>query len=522
MGLTRRHFQLVFACAVLLTGTAVWLFLWRRPLQHDSWIVSPNEIYWPLKEWIRAGLALLFFGGLAALAAYDCFRRAKTRKEQTYSTILSVLMLMGFTTIWPWVLLGPEGAQNLVAVFWSDVSNEYFGTAYEINDARQFTRDYADLQHPKSVQKAHVATHPPGAVLFFYGARRAYENSPLLQRNMTAFAEWLIGANLDSVATYANKVRLTAASSAGDKAPPRLTVAAVPGALWAALLCSLSLGFCVPAIYWLASGTPNSGAPLANSSNEARGLFAAALFAFVPSVGLYAFTLDALIACGATWTLAFVAHAISTQKPLWLLLAGLITGFTCFVSIGALGIGAIAVLALGFAAWTAAGAQENRKVCFLHYLSFFAGGFLLAWFFLLLIFPMQPLLIFQNARAAHHFATLSNRGNWMLLNLIFFALFCGWPIVLSGVLAWRVKLTSGQGALLIGKAALCTMLLLTLSGNVKGEVERLWMFLVPPLCALAATVIAPHQRRLWLPLLILQAAQSLLMAVGLAPVIKPL
>ena len=516
--LTRRDWALISACAVLLTLTALWLFVWRRSLGPD-WKVTPNEAYWPSSEWLRAGLALLFFGGLAALAAYDRFARAKTRKEQTQSTVLSVLMLMGFATIWPWVLLGPGGAQNLVAVYWSDVSNEYFGTAYQVKDAQEFSRTYTQRQQPTSVQIAHVATHPPGAVLFFYGARRVYENSPFLQRNMTAFAEWIIRANLNSVATYSNDIRTTAARSAGESDPPALPASAVPGALWAALLCSLALGLCVPAIYWIASG-----APLKHTPNEARGLFAAALFAFVPTVGLYAFTLDALIACGATWTLAFVGHALSSQKNGWLLGAGLVMGLTSFLSIGALAIGAIVTLALAFAAWPH---EKNRVPLFLRYALFFAGGLVLAWTVLLMVFPMQPLEILQNARAAHHFATLAHRGNWMLWNGAFFALFCGWPIVLASLMAWRIKrqnaqLAIGQSAILLGKAALWAMLLLSLSGNVKGEVERLWLFLVPPLCALAAAVIEPHERRLWLPLLALQAAQSILMAVGLAPLLKPI
>lgn len=390
---------------------------------------------------------------------------------------------------------------------------KYFGTAYQIENAREFSRTYTQRQKPKSVQIAHVSTHPPGAVLFFYGARRVYESSPFLQRNITAFTEWIIRANLNSVAAFSNNVRTTAARSAGESDPPPLPLSAVPGALWAALLCSLALGLCVPAIYWIASGTP-----LKHTPNEARGLFAAALFAFVPTVGLYAFTLDALIACGATWTLALTAHALSSQKNHWLLLGGVVMGLTSFLSIGALATGAIIGLALGFAAWP----RENRSTFFLRHAAFFGAGFALAWLLLLLIFPMQPLAIFQNARAAHHFATLSNRGNWMLLNLPFFALFCGWPIVVSSLMTWRAKSSTAQSAILLGKAALWAMLLLTLSGNVKGEVERLWLFLVPPLCALAAAVIQPQERRLWMPLLALQAVQSLLMAVGLAPLLKPL
>jgi cytochrome bd-type quinol oxidase subunit 2 len=77
-------------------------------------------------------------------------------------------------------------------------------------------------------------------------------------------------------------------------------------------------------------------------------------------------------------------------------------------------------------------------------------------------------------------------------------------------------------ARIIGGAALAAILVLTLSGNVKGEVERLWLFLVPPLCVLTAASIAPARDRRWLPLLALQIIQSILMAAGLAPLVRPI
>lgn len=520
--MSRRHWKLAALSVALLTLTAVWLFLVRRPIGRDDWMVVPNSFYWPLSEWARAGATLCFFGGLAAMAAYDRFRRAKTRKEQTNSTILSILMLMGFATVWPWALLGPGGGQNMVYSFWSDISNEYFATAYQIDDPRAFARDYPrERQQPTSVMTAHVATHPPGAVLFFYGARRIYESVPTLQKAMTAFAEWLIGANLESVADEGNNQRLAAARSAGQSDTAVMPPSAVQGALLAMLLCSLALGLAVPAIYWMASGPP-----FADTNNEARGLFAAALFAFAPTVGLYAFTLDAVIACGAAWMLACVAHSIALRRQpnrqkarlAWLAVGGLILGLTSFLSFGALASGAIAVLALFFVAWHE---MRNWPRNFARDVSLLALGCGGAWLLLMLFLPMEPLTIYRNAMHWHHWATLQHRSDWRLLNLLCFALFCGWPVVTSSVAAWRVQ-NEGQGAILLGKAALWAMLLLTLSGNVKGEVERLWLFLVPPLCALAAAVIQPARRRLWLPLLAMQAVQSILMAVGLAPLIIPL
>ncbi len=512
--------------------TALWLFALRRPLTYDGWAIAPNTALWEWREWIVPFIVLGFFGGLAALAAFDRFRRAKSRKEQTQSTLLSLLMLMTFATVWPWALLGPQGGLTLVEAFWSDLSNEYFSTAYRIDDARQFSREYAEQwQTPASFIQSHVATHPPGATLFFYGARKSIENSPRLQSAFEAFAEWLIGGKLDSIADTANEVREAAARSA--KAPPSqvLPVGAVSAALWSALLCSLALGLTVPAIYWIASGHP-----LQNTPNEARGLLAAALFAFAPAVGMFAFTLDALIACGAAWTLAFVAKAIASRHEngsrLWLIGAGIVLGLTSFLSIGALATGAIVVFAMLFSARR----ETNSARDFATGLFFFGVGFVAAWLMLLALFPMQPLAIFENAMAAHRNATLVHRTGalWPLMNLVFFLPFCGWPVVVACFASLRrnpqaplarglgVPRGSEAGAFLLGGAALAAIVVLTLSGNVRGEVERLWLFLVPPLCALAAASLSPERSSRWRTLLALQIAQSILMAAGLAPLVRPI
>jgi hypothetical protein len=286
------------------------------------------------------------------------------------------------------------------------------------------------------------------------------------------------------------------------------------------------LGLTVPAIYWIASGHP-----LRETSNEARGLFAAALFAFAPAVGLFAFTLDALIACGAAWTLAFVAKAIAVRHShgsrLWLVGAGIVMGLTSFLSIGALAVAAIVGAAILLAAWHEPNRVRNMVVGF----TFFGVGFIFAWLLLMLIFPMQPLAIFQHAMAAHANATLKTRTAplWPVMNLVFFTPFVGWAVVMACVYQIqnsKLKIQNSQneatGAYLIGGAALAAIIVLTLSGNVKGEVERLWLFHVPPLCALAAASINPARNRLWLPLLAIQTLQSILMAAGLAPLVRPI
>jgi hypothetical protein len=75
---------------------------------------------------------------------------------------------------------------------------------------------------------------------------------------------------------------------------------------------------------------------------------------------------------------------------------------------------------------------------------------------------------------------------------------------------------------LLGVAALLLCVLLSLSGNVRGETERLWLFIAPPLCVWAANEYSiATSARLLIALLGLQVAQTLLMAGTLAPLIRP-
>jgi hypothetical protein len=181
-------------------------------------------------------------------------------------------------------------------------------------------------------------------------------------------------------------------------------------------------------------------------------------------------------------------------------------------------------------------------------LGFSLAGFIAAWALILVLFPMQIGLIFQQAMAVHHQATIAARTytTWMWLNVLMFALFCSWPVVVGCVMAisrflreWRtgsVKETGspeekGEGSIMwdraplaVGVAALCTLLLLTISGNVRGEVERLWLFALAPLCVLAAMSLQRGTVSVCLAALLvgLQALQTLALAGAMAPLVQPL
>ena len=554
-------FRVIFA-ALALALTALWLFVWRAPFgAPDQWVVAPNDAAWFPGAWLLPVGVIVIFGGAAALSVYDRFKRAKTRQEQTNSTVVALVCLAVVGLLWPWALLGPgqiqsradkltlEGRFNIITAMWSDPATEYFGAAYTFNNARDYTRNYAATQqNPVARAQAHVATHPPGAVLWFYGVRKVTESSPFLRDELTALAQKMTGQTAAEIETGAGLLRASAARAFGAPDPPPLPATAVAAALLCAILLGLSLVAALPAVYGLAALGGGAQA-------EKRGLLAAALWILAPATNLFAFTLDALVACGAAWTLYFAAlawHRMAQSSRLALtsnrlagdrlevsaspargesgnpkflnsanfywLASGATLALTTFLSIGALAVAAILVGALLL--YRPRGGARAAMLG--------VGAFALIWLGLALWGGFNPLEIALNAGRAHRFATLETRlyRSWVALNFAFWMLFIGWPVV--ALLARGVKLykETSQSAranapgICLGIATLGVLVLLSLSGNVRGEVERLWLFALAPVCVVAVAGQTLKWKS-WAALLALQALQTLLMAATLAPLVRP-
>lgn len=583
---TRQRFSVrelwpIAIAALLLGASAFWLWKGKWKLGHDDWFLAPNGLLWPFGAWLLPLFVLFLLGGLAGLSAYDRFRRAKSSKEARASTQLCVGALSLLALVWPFVLQGPgtpavagiparPGAFNLVSTFWSDVSNGYFGASYEITNPREFARAYADRQQPAPARAlAHVATHPPGATLLYYGARRVYESVPPLQSAMTGLAAPLVlpapgENNLNNLQSRDEQMRATLSqlrderrlavrSAVSERAPmPRdLPPSALGAALWCALLSALAVALTTPAVFALAAGHDRDDV----AASDARGIIASALWVLCPSALFWAFSLDAVIACIVAWSLLMWSRRLGGAGASWALAAGAGWALATWVSFGALAVLAIFVVALGL----------QRRARPFHELACLGAGFVLTWIVLLLLFPTPLSRVFSQAMSAHHDATLTSRSRlvWTFLNFPFFAAFAGWALtLLVGAQAWtRAKLwlstvinktsapprtatdasaarPAGESESLpelahaeaavswrvgdaLGMAALSTALLLTLSGNVRGEVDRLWLFLLPPLCAWGAAWLARRPWPVMLAMLVLTAAQTLLFASALAPLARP-
>lgn len=544
---------LALTVAVLCVAiSAWWLFRARAPLGRDGWFLTPNPVAWyPSAWWLPLG-SLLIFGGFAAISAYDAFWRAKTERAKHTSIRLSLAALMLLSPVWNWSLLGPgatplaNGAGNLIGVMWSDVATQYFGAAHEISDARTFSTEFAAKhQKPAAAALAHVATHPPGATLFYYGCRRVLETVPALAAVFQLLAERVTGESALTLAAQANEWRTLSARSGGVNNLSPLPVSAIGAALFVAVVIAAFAVATVPALYLLAVACGQS--TLDRDAASRCGLAAATLWTLAPSVGLFAYTLDVLVACGAAWTLVLATKYFERAHNGWMIAAGVLWGLTCWLSFGALAVGAIVVL------WTIL--QHGRAwPLAARDIAFLSAGFVAAWLLLLVLFPMQPILIFRQAMAAHHFATLESRqsGDWRWLNIFLFWMFCGWPVIALGIgrailLVLHRDAVRGREKPDVSAALFCAtvfvLFAMSLSGGVRGETERLWMPFSAPLCVFAAQsllVSAPlsevvastaklkvRARALEplacsMTLLLLQALQALMMAAALAPLVRPI
>ncbi|MCD6362285.1 MAG: hypothetical protein J7M38_15615, partial [Armatimonadetes bacterium] len=118
---------------------------------------------------------------------------------------------------------------------------------------------------------------------------------------------------------------------------------------------------------------------------------------------------------------------------------------------------------------------------------------------------------------------------WVWMNLIEFGIFLGLPTALAVV--WAVPrmaadLRGKSGALMpayLGAAALTVLLALDVSGIVRGETSRIWLFFAPFLIPAAAQVILPDEcdTRPFLITLGLTALQLLVMGYTLQPIVRP-
>jgi len=511
---------------LLVTALAVWL-LQERPLGYaPEWSLRVHGPWPPARLWRVLGLAASLGGGVG----YLTYLLNRTTSERTARRLaLAALLLL-------WLLAVGLQAQLhgladfagpwVVASTWSTVGTEYFRAAYEIEGLGAFLQGY-----PRHMQQAqyHVATHPPGAVLFYWLGIRLLAKWPGLQDSLTHLAEKWSGGSTAEIIRFTQQFPSAA----------HLPHAAIPATIFCTfLLMGVGSSVVVP-VYLLARW----------EMDRPTALLAAACFCTVPSFLLFFQSLDQLVLVLATWTVYFFLLA-AKREQIWLfLVAGIAWGLTLFVSLGAVVLGALLALFLAGLAW------QQRRLTLTPLLPYAGGvavflvGAVAWWTLAALVGHFPPLETIRQGLAAHARVTTMEFPRtysiWVWLNWVDWAIFLGLPLSVWWMRSLWAALTSAgcrvsrdenpeSTPLVTRHSSLCpawlnlaligTLLLLDLSGQVRAEVGRIWLFLMP--LAVVGLVHRLREQEVWLAPrlavgLTLQFGQVCLMALTMTPLVLP-
>lgn len=469
----------LLAGASLLVVAAVWA-------QH-SLVNGPQEWEWPYRTphlhggWIAALLLSLGLG-VVVVGRWGAHLR------------LTLLTLAGLALSLAVLGAQPGGFERVIR---SLVSRHVFSYVF---DAGQFaTLGETAEAYPEGVARLsmHTRTHPPGPLI---GIR-------VLDRLMPASSDesggWLVAAR-EALDEEVRKVRMR------RRPVPRHLPSATTVVALALLLPAASALAAVP-LFWLAKdeGLGDRGA-----------LLAAALWLSVPARTLFTPSLDQAVPV----LLLLAAWLAGRPRPLSRLLGGVLLGAATVASYGYLAAAPLVLWpAVSRGSSGAAPSQQPALGPRLGRALVVGVGFALPWLVLMRL-GFAPVRAFTAAMAEHRAMVGVERGyaTWLLFNPWDFLLFAGAPIVmlagldLASIFAGRADTRSARHGL--APVWWLLVLALLLSGTVRGEVGRIWLFLMPFAALFGARALERRSVALGAGALVLQCLILLSLAANLVVV----
>lgn len=452
--------------ALLPRGTAEWAWRFRSP---------------PLNWGAFAAIALLATL-LASLLTFEWVRAPSPPSRRACVLLLVVMILLGTIIFSGLALHAPGFPVSAPLVVLSDLATGYYTAAAHLpGPAEAFTGHCSRAED--TAQPDRMRTHPPGPILVMMGLRQVVLTHATWLPRIEDFFRRHYGLDAEDLARLAR-------GGTGTEIAPAEALIAAPIA-W--LLTWLPVLIILPA-YGL-------GAVL---GDRRIGLGAALLALTLPSLLCFIPGIDGL-------------GAVIALTALYLWAAALRRGHWWLYGLAGLGAAAALLWSFGYAAlllialFLARRSDPEDWPQRLGYGFFFSlAGFALVYGILDATWGYNLWGAFTASMGVQQeIMVREQRGylEWLMLNPYAFALFLGPALVLCFLAALTVRdLYRGPLAHLI-KGLLLTLVLLALLGTTRGEVERIWVFLMPLVgVAVAAWLVRlPRQLQLWLPALLVLA-----------------
>ena len=406
---------------------------------------------------------------------------AKRGSRKRTWAIISLLFLAALAL--QLAMLRLDHPDPMVTLFYRTVSTRNLGAFYfdstTTTDIGQRLRDFPALM--PDFNSLSPRTHPPGLQVLFWSTAQSLSKMPFLADRLgPALRTYLCNDPAASpIFFYPNNVL---ASSLLQLLMP----------LWAALT--------IFPFYGLAR-------QLFNRETAVRG---AVLLILAPSMALFAahwahfYTLLALIA------LYFLYRGLLSWSWWPMLLAGLLVSAATFLSFSNLTLVAlmgITIVVYWFVTFMAQAhswskyLHDNWRIITIQMVAFALGG-LSVWLVYYLRYGVTFIEVYSQGLLSHTDIT-GYRTYWIWLgyNLFDFFLFLGIPLVIATIMMIFRQFSRRSGAARYVPQTIpfwaftFTILALNLSGISKGEVARLWMFLVPLAILAILPVVAEWTRR---------------------------
>lgn len=363
----------------------------------------------------------------------------------------------------------------------------YYGEALQVETLSQLFDRYGHTGRDHSTRPDRLRTHPPGPVVYYMFAGRTIRDCPVLM----GLGERLFrNEGVDpELAPELTRYYSGAELSGRD---------VVAGTL-ASLFLSLMAVF-VPAASFL----------LAWSVADIRTALSAALVSScLPSLVMFVPTIDAAGTALAILALAAFFWARRLNNPSLAAMSGLLWPLAAFWSIGLL---VVALPAALMVVWDLFDAERRRTAAIsaVWALGVFGLFFAVLW----IGWGYRPVANIAEIFASQEYI-MSHAGRdrvvWMYMNIYEFALFMGPAVVALSVAGLGRVLYRSRGGLLQTLAAglVGGFVYLALSGATRGEVGRIWLFLMPLFAVFAG--IMPLQipaRHRWWYVPLIAAAQG--------------
>ena len=505
-----------------------------------EWIWRPLAKGIPVKLLPAAGAA-----GLLVVLIWWLCREGRWERMPGWGRALSLIGLVLVTFALQCAVINAVGEPWVApgAIIASPVSTTYFAISRDVHSVTGYLASYHLIMPGLPY---HAATHPPGLTLFFWAVRRVCEAvtpASALGSPVVAQVQW-----------YAEKL--------GVGFPPSDAVAAIVSALLLALAGSSSI---IPA-YVLARRLAGARA----------GLLAACLMASIPSLLLLPASSDQLVLFFAVRVVCLAYLAWKSDR-LWVAgFAGVALAVGAFVSLGLLAIGAwLAVWAvLGWARSRGRGSatssvplheppgttdvilsgardhavwQDERRGSsasrlaadgsealrlrmtdrressvrpprLLTHLMVALLGFVSLYVVLFLTTGYRAWTVAYIGLFAHRQATTvefpRTYWKWVLINPVEMAVFAGLALAIAALWAApAMRSPESRPLRLFLLSWLIVLVVLDVSGTVRAEVGRIWLFLMWPLALAGGERLSRAPRYATaLPLLVLmQLGQALVM-----------